>query len=359
MGAPLSLIERSLSRSLKYEIRLAKCTQFKKKHIFRCWIADGPSSLPEVFLVKMARHTEREPYNPELDCVGSPAWKFFNEWAALQFLGEIDSPQTISPKFIAGDVVQGLIAFEYVSKARSLRDILRNANAHERRHALLTYAQAIGRMHGATYGRRNQWLRLRTSLGIFQQADPSAFDGILRTFRRLATFLDQPVSATVETELSELKETLSDVEPFSALRHVDIAPQNYLLLNGGVKIVDFEYSDYGHLLLDAPLGPYSFPVRWECDDVLAREIESVYRTELSSGFPSALDDSIYYKGILTAWIYWLLRLGPVPRTRENTIKVADTLAIRCKAVAGLSHKIEYLPQIGRIFAQVAAVHENQ
>ena len=359
MDAPLSLIERSLSHSLKYEIRLAKCTQFKKKHIFRCWVADGSSSLPEVFLVKMARHTEREPYNPESDCVGSPAWKFFNEWAALQFLGEIDSLQTISPEFIAGDVVQGLIAFEYVPKARSLRDILRNANAYERRHVLLIYAQTIGRMHGATYGRRNQWLRLRTSLGTFRQADPSTFDGILRTFRRLATFVEQPVSVAVETELSELKEMLSDAEPFSALRHVDIAPQNYLLFNEGAKIVDFEYSDYGHFLLDAPLGPYPFPVRWECDEVLAREIESVYRTELSSGFSGALDDSIYYKGILTAWIYWLMRLGPVPRTRENTIQVADALALRCKAVAGLSRKIEYLPQMGRIFAQVAAIYESQ
>ncbi len=359
MGTPLSLIERSLSRSLKYQIRLAKCTKFKKKRIFRCWVADGPSSLPEVFLVKLARHTDREPYNRESDCVGSPAWKLFNEWAALQFLGEIDSIRTLAPQFIAGDAIQGLIAFEYVPKARSLRDILRNANAHERRHGLLTYAQAIGRMHGATYGRRNQWLRLRTSLGTFPQAAPSAFDRILQTFRRLATFVEQPVSVAVETELSELKETLSDADPFSALRHVDIAPQNYLLLNDGVKIVDFEYSDYGHFLLDAPLGPYPFPVPWKCDNVLAREIEAVYRTELSSGFPGALDDGIYYKGILTAWIYWLLRLGPVPRTRAKTIKVADALAIRCKAVAGLSHKIGYLPQIGRIFAQVAAFHENQ
>ncbi|MDE0009826.1 MAG: phosphotransferase [Candidatus Poribacteria bacterium] len=358
MDIPLSLIEKSLSRALKYEIRLAKCAKFKKKRIFRCWVADGPSSLPEVFLVKMARHTKREPYNRESDCVGSPTWKLFNEWAALQFLSQIDSTRTLAPEFIAGDAIQGLIAFKYVSKARSFRDILRNSNEDERRHALLTYAQAIGRMHGATYGRRNQWLRLRTGLGTFPQADPSAFDGILQTCRRLATFVEQPVSFAVKTELSELKETLSDAEPFSALRHVDIAPQNYLLLNDGVKIVDFEYSDYGHFLLDAPLGPYPFPVRWECDDVLAREIENVYRSELSSGFPGALDDSIYYKGILAAWIYWLLRLGPIPRTGGNTMKGIDSLAGRCKAVARLSHEIEYLPQIGRIFAQVAAVHES-
>ena len=86
MNTPLSLIEKSLSRSLKYEIRLAKCPKFKKKRIFRCWVADGPSSLPEVFLVKMARYTKRESYNPKSDCVGSPAWKLFNEWAALQCL---------------------------------------------------------------------------------------------------------------------------------------------------------------------------------------------------------------------------------------------------------------------------------
>ena len=359
MDAPLSLIEKCLSRSLKFEIRLAKCTKFKKKRIFRCWVADGPSSLPEVFLVKLARHTKREPYNPESDCVGSSAWKLVNEWAAFQFLSEIDSTRTLSPKFIAGDAVKSLIAFEYISKARSLRDVLRNANAREQKHALLTYAQAIGHLHGTTYGKENEWLRLRTSLGTCGQTDKDPFDSILRSFRRLATFVEQPISTTVETELSELKETLSEAEPFSALRHVDIAPQNYLLLNDGVKLVDFEYSDYGHFLLDAPLGPYPFPVRWECDEVLAREIESVYRTELSTGFGSALDDAIYHKGVLTAWIYWLLRLGPIPNTRGNTIKGADALVHRCKAVARLSREIDYLPRIGGILEQVASLHENQ
>ncbi len=356
MDAPLPLIEKSLSRSLKYEIRFAKCTKFKKKRIFRCWVADGPSSLPEVFLVKMARNTEREPYNRESDCVGSPAWKLFNEWAALQFLDKIDRTRTLVPQFIAGDAIQGLIAFEYIPKARSFREILRNANENEQRSALRAHAQAMGHLHGATYGRQKEWLRLRTRLGTFRQADTGSFDGILRTFRRLATFVEQPVSASVESELFELKEMLADAEPFSAFRHVDIAPQNYLLLNDGVKLVDFEYSDYGHFLLDAPHGPYPFPVRWECDSVLAKEIENVYRTELASGFPGVLDDGIYYKGVLTAWIYWLLRLGPVPRTRE---KVADVLAERCKAVARLSREIEYLPRIGRIFAQVAIVHENR
>ncbi len=358
MDIPLSRIENSLSSSLKHEIRLTKCTRFKKNRIFRCWVADGPSSLPEVFLVKMARHTKREPYNPKSDCVGSPAWKLFNEWAALQFLGEIDSTQTISPKFIAGDAVQGLIAFEYFSRARSFRDIFRNTNTRERRHALLTYAQTMGRMHGATYGKKNEWLRLRTNLGTFRQTGKDPFEGILRSFRRLATFVECPVSIAVESELSELQETLSDADPFSALRHVDVAPQNYLLLNDGVKLVDFEYSDYGHFLLDAPLGPYPFPVRWESDEVLTREIETIYRTELSSVFRGALDDTVYYKGILTAWIYWLLRFGPIPDTRKNTIKVTDELALRCKAVARLSSEIAYLPRIGSVLERVAIVHKN-
>ncbi|MXV75136.1 phosphotransferase [Candidatus Poribacteria bacterium] len=359
MDIPLSPIEKSLSRSLKYEIRLAKCTKFKKNRIFRCWVADGPSSLPEVFLVKIARHMKREPYNPKSNCVGSPAWKFFNEWAALQFLNEIDGTRTLVPQFIAGDAVEGLIAFEYVPKARSFRDILRDSNENERNCALLAHAQAIGRMHGATYGRKNEWLRLRTSLGTFHQADPDTFNGILRSFHRLATSLEQPVSIAVETELSELKETLSEGEPFSALRHVDIAPQNYLWLNDGVKLVDFEYSDYGHFLLDAPLGPYPFSVRWECDEVLTREIESVYRAELSTNFRRALDDAIYYKGVLAAWIYWLLRLGPIPNARGNMIKEIDALTRRCKAIARLSREIDYLPRIGGMLEQVAIVHENQ
>ena len=358
MDVPLSLIEKSLSNSLETEIRLAKCTKFKKNRIFRCWVADGPSYLPEVLLVKIARQTKHEPYNCERDCIGSSAWKLFNEWAALQFLGKISGDKAIVPKFIAGDAVQGLIAFEYVSKARSFRDILRKSNAAERTHALLAYAQTMGRMHGSTYGRENEWLSLRTSLGTDYQADTDSFDGILRTFRRLATLVGQPKSIAVESELSELKKTLSNTELFSAFRHVDTAPQNYLLVEDSVKLVDFEYSSYGYFLLDVPLGPFPFPVRWECDEVLAQEIESIYRTELSSGFRGALDDAIYYKGLLIAWIYWLLRLGPVPQTRADMIEVSDELARRCKAVARLSCEIEYLPQIGRTFEQVATIYES-
>ena len=358
MDVPLSLIERSLSNSLEYEIRLAKCTKFKKNRIFRCWVTDGPSYLPEVLLVKMARQTKHEPYDRERDCVGSSAWKLFNEWAALQFLGKIGGDKAITPRFIAGDAIQGLIAFEYVSKAHSFRDILCKSNAAERAHALLAHAQAMGRMHGSTYGRKNEWLSLRRSLGTDYQADIDPFDGILRTFRRLATLVGQPESIAVESELSELKEILSNAEPFSAFRHVDIAPQNYLLVDDGVKLVDFEYSSYGYFPLDAPLGPFPFPVRWECDEVLAQEIEGVYRTELSSGFPGALDDPIYYRGLLIAWIYWLLHLGPVPQTREDMIEIPNELARRCKAVGRLSREIEYLPQIGRIFEQVATVHES-
>ena len=360
MDAPLSLIEKSLSSAFKYEIRLAKCTKFKKKRIFRCWVDDGPSSLPEVFLVKMARHTEREPYNPKLDCVGSPVWKLFNEWAALQFLSEIDRTQTISPKFITGDAAQGLIAFEYVSKARSFRDILRNANAHEQRHALLTYAQTMGRMHGATYGRRDQWLRLRTSLGPRGQTDKDPFDSILRSFRRLATFIEQPVSVAVETELFELKETLSGAEPFSALRRVDIALQNYLLLNDSVKLVDFEYSDYGHFLLDAPLGPYPFTVRWECDEVRGERNRKCLSGRIIH--PVSVGHSTiftYYKGILTAYGYIGYYVLDLFQTRvKNPIKGIDSLAHRCKAVTRLSREIGYLPGIGSILEQVASVHEK-
>ena len=93
--------------------------------------------------------------------------------------------------------------------------------------------------------------------------------------------------------------------------------------------------------------------------------DRVFRVSLSliegnSGFKRLSFCNECVKGILTAWIYWLLRLGPVPRTRANTIKVADAFARRCKAAARLSREINYLPRIGRItLEQVAIVRENQ
>ena len=160
----------------------------------------------------MARQTKREPYDRERNYIGSSAWKLCNEWAALQFLSEINGDKMITPKFIAGDAIQGLIAFEYVSRARSFRDILRKSNAAERAHALLAHAQVMGRMHGSTYGRKKEWLSLRTSLSTHYQAETDSFDGIVRTFRRFATLVDQPESIAVESELSELQEILSNAK---------------------------------------------------------------------------------------------------------------------------------------------------
>ena len=93
--------------------------------------------------------------------------------------------------------------------------------------------------------------------------------------------------------------------------------------------------------------------------MLRKEIENVYRAELSSNFRGARDDAIYYKGVLAAWIYWLLRLGPIPNKRESAIKKTDALARRCEAVARLSREINYLPRIGSLLEQVAIVHKSR
>ena len=61
-----------------------------------CWVTDGPRSVPEVFLVKMARHTKREPYNPESDYVRSLAWKLFNEWAEIVEAVEAETDLEVS-----------------------------------------------------------------------------------------------------------------------------------------------------------------------------------------------------------------------------------------------------------------------
>lgn len=347
------LVEESLSASLGSTVRLKKCSAYKKNRILRCWLAEGPSSLPEVFLVKAARETVAEPYERYRDVPGSSAWLLFNEWAALQFLSALpDDDMRGCPAFIAGDLDRGLIAFEYLPGTRTLRDVLRSSKQRELYDSLLAHAQTMGRLHGFSRGKRDEWTGLRSSLGHAHGLAEFRVDDFLPLLQKLANSVGEQVSPAIEVELEDLFSMLLGSEPLSVLLHADTAPQNYLWDGKSVKVVDFERCEYGFFSLDVPLGPLPFPVRWKTDAILAKELEQAYRAEFSRGSQNQLDDMTYYKGVLVAWVYWLL-LGPVCRVDQQKSSGLQLLVQRCRAVTYLSREIGYLRQMGNLFDHIA------
>ena len=55
-----------------------------RTYVHRLKVVQGPSTVPQMLIMKQARVREDQPYAP--DALGGPASRLFNEWAGLQFL---------------------------------------------------------------------------------------------------------------------------------------------------------------------------------------------------------------------------------------------------------------------------------
>ena len=92
--------------------------------------------------------------------------------------------------------------------------------------------------------------------------------------------------------------------------HGDICPDNVYFQGNEIRLIDFEFGDYGHALIDGTYLRMSMPSCW-CskavpDNVLHR-MEAIYRDELKSRLDLAADDSIYNKQLVYACAYWIIR----------------------------------------------------
>src|SRR5262249_17518841 len=118
-----------------------------------------------------------------------------------------------------------------------------------------------------------------------------------------------PEPAALE-DLAAVIAELTDPGPFLAYTHGDPCPDNDLLVDGALKLVDFEFGAYRHALIDGVYGRICFPTCWcvnRLPSSVAQEMEAAYRTALSQSCPAAADDRAFAHGIVAACVYWALR----------------------------------------------------
>jgi hypothetical protein len=87
-----------------------------------------------------------------------------------------------------------------------------------------------------------------------------------------------------------------DPGPWLTLVHGDPCPDNSLLSDACIRLIDYEYARPSHALLDGIYWRMGFPTCWCAGrtpaDVAAR-IDATYRMELGKSIPLALDDGAY------------------------------------------------------------------
>jgi hypothetical protein len=301
----IEVLEKLLSQRFEGKVRLDHAGALRssgRSKVNRFHMIEGPPDAPNSVIVKEAVAIGGEAYDPALP--GGPAWRLFNEWAGLQFLTETCGAASPAPRFYAGDRDRGLLALEDLGGSRRLDHALLGDDPIDAEKMLVAFAATLGRMHAATIGKHAEFERIRDGLGPRESAQRGdGSDRLATLLRNIAQVVGVEPALGIDEELRMVTKNLTEPAPFFAYLHRDPCPDNCLIVDDGLKLIDYEFGGYGHALKDGIYGRIHFPTCWcvnKLPERLPLKMENAYRAELIKGCPEAADDGRFYRAVVEA-----------------------------------------------------------
>jgi hypothetical protein len=285
--------------------------------IQRAAVREGPPGVPATVIIK--RIGGPDPYDPQdLRLRGpafydaTPAWRLITEWTATRFLSRFAFDPPLSPRCYGGDRAEGFVTLEDLGSGERLYDLLHGSASARAEAALLGYATALGRIHGATAGREQEYDRLWAELGDHATTERSVeAEELSRLWRRIldvGNALGVCWPGGVEVEIQAVAASVREPGPFLALTHGDAFPANDLFANGRLRLYDFERAAFRHALFDGFIKPHLLPWRrYRLPKAVEHRFEMRYRDELTTGCPEAADSDRYARASLemrAVWVLW-------------------------------------------------------
>jgi hypothetical protein len=362
----------------------------REAHVRRFLVQVGPQNLMQSVIVKQMRTFQTN--NATSASYPAAAWRFFNDWAGLQFVSQAVQTAAISPHFYAGDRAKGFFIIEDLHPATPLGTLLAGQDAPAASSALLHLARVLGNLHARTRGKEALFNALRTQLAPQEaswgwvppwQRAPATYRRLLATLeesvrrqgftsyrwmpvvlRQVTSALSIPVSTQAEAELEQVVQALSMPGPFWAYTHGDPCPDNCLLQQQTLKLIDFENGTFRHALLDAVYGRMLFPTCWQVYQLpnhLIQQMEAAYRAELIPGCPEAADETRFAQELVHACAYWVLLLCQFNTLslllrhdqRWGTATMRQRVLARFAQFAQTTEEFGYLEALGHVFAALA------
>jgi hypothetical protein len=195
---------------------------------------------------------------------------------------------------------------------RSLVEPLLEGEAAAAEETLLNYATRLGELHADTIG------KAATFEQLFQRVNPTIkpfgpktaeFREHLQKFQALLETLGIRLEADLQPELETIIDTVANPGPFLAYIHADPCPDNLFTSIDSLRLIDFEFGQFSHALIDATYGRMIFPTCWcanRLPPAVVSGMERRYRLHLSRGCPEAQEDSLFETALVTICGFWLL-----------------------------------------------------
>ena len=305
--------------------------------VLRVRVDENPFQLPRTLVVKQVRG---ERGTPRRDGAGgaSPSGEeqreaFLREVVSYQFATALHADHRPGASLVGYDVDAQLLVLADLGSAPTMAEVVATQDGSALHHALMAWAQALGRLHAATAGREQDFAALLRRTDDTAWVDP----------------LDAPARAALH-ELPGLVQThLGVTAPEAVLARAarcerllgggmrafspsDLCPGNALVTADGVKFLDFEGGGFRDVVLDAAYMLVPFPDCWctcTLSEAQARDVVQAWRSEVVGVWPQLADDQALATRLLDAqllWVvastHWFLPAAPARRGPSSTHTLA-------------------------------------
>ena len=355
----VAVAEKLVSDSFGRDIQLAPVEiagpGTGRAHILRMRTSVDDPSIPKSFIVKLV--------NKDYPWASGKAdlfRTFFNEWATYEFFHQLKLAEPIVPRFYGGDAEAGVIVIEDLGKVENTYDAVFGTDATYAEEMLTGWMETIGRMHALTVGRQEMFRRIRSALGPTppKTSKTRRKDLVLENFRRTCELVGIELQRGCVKEIEAIATIVANPGVFAALSKVDNSPGDCVKVGSKLKILDFEFGQFQHALLDATVLRMIYPTAWR-DEYLTpanvvAQAETAYRKELVKGCPQAQDDVLFTRALVGAAAYWCLysdgQFSPEFVSgllkEDNSWRGRQRVVQRLRVLAQTSEEFGQLPALG-------------
>ena len=345
----------------------------RRNRIWRCHLKASAAHVPETVIIKQVKPDGYAPADPA-------SWdtsRFFRDWAGAQFLSAFMREEGHGPAFYGGDVEQGFIVLEDMGEHMSLVAPLLEGDAASANHALLAFARRLGRMHASSVGKEEFYREIQRQISpAWAAIDGKSPEGEREERgKRVGEFTDICTRLGVEAGEDATQDLIgsltrsTDPGPFKTFIHGDPCPDNVFYRAPELRLIDFEFSSFGHALRDGLYGRWPFPTCWCANAVPAevlQQMETAYRTELSVACSEVLDEARFAEA--ASAIAVCLALDVLRWELEGALKQDDSWGIagtrarilsRIAMFLDLARTAHQLPALCEVYEKILVQLQNR
>jgi hypothetical protein len=336
----LAAAEQLLTRRTGATVTLAEAVDLGgsgQAVVLRVRVTENPFQLPRTLVIKQL------PRNGDGIDEG-----FLREAVSYQFATALPKEHRPGPDLLAYDLGERLLILSDLGDSRTMGRLLREEDDAGVTHLLMAYAQALGRMHAATWGRSEDFVALLRRAEVAHhtsQLELRATKAVEHAPAMLERFLGRQVPDAVLTR-ARRGLALFGNGGFRAFSPSDLCPENVIVNSEGIRFLDYEWGGFRDATVDLAYTLVSFP-ECLCDMQLSIErsqaMIDAWRAEIAPIWPQLLDDKALCGRLLDARLVWvLISTWLFLAGEEADVAAAAEHELSVPALTALAHRWEGL-----------------